>query len=226
MKKIRIVAISDTHEQANKLRIPECDILIHAGDITGRGSLYEVARFSDWCVRLYDTGNVKDSIVVIAGNHDITAQTQPYHFKACLDDSIIYLEDSMVEVGQYVQRPISIYGAPWTPSFFREHWAFNADRGAEIRGHWDKIKPCDILVTHGPPYGVCDKNLEGEHVGCADLRAAILRLQPKIHICGHIHEGYGLGILGKTLVMNASSCTRRYTPDNTPLVLDIDIESF
>ena len=34
---VRIVCISDTHNRFRELRVPEGDILIHAGDITRRG---------------------------------------------------------------------------------------------------------------------------------------------------------------------------------------------
>lgn len=223
MKPYRIVCISDTHEQAQRLTIPECDLLIHAGDITGRGHLDKVHAFNDWCGRLVDSGRVGE-IVVIAGNHDITAETHPEVFQACLTECT-YVQDQLIEVGLPNMKPLRLYGAPWTPSFFRQHWAFNADRGEEIRRHWAKIPDCDILVTHGPPYGVCDKNLEGEHVGCADLRNVILRKRPKIHVCGHIHEGYGTALLGRTTVINASSCTRAYRPENPPITIDIDVES-
>ena len=68
---------------------------------------------------------------------------------------------------------------------------------------------------------VCDMTPRGERVGCFDLREVILNKKPRIHICGHIHHGYGLGMLGNTLVMNASTCTERYKATNPPLVIDL-----
>jgi predicted phosphodiesterase len=35
---MKICAISDTHNQHSELKIPECDILIHAGDFTNNGT--------------------------------------------------------------------------------------------------------------------------------------------------------------------------------------------
>ena len=49
MKEFRIIALSDTHNQLQKVidkgGIPDGDIIIHAGDGTGRGELWEVERF-------------------------------------------------------------------------------------------------------------------------------------------------------------------------------------
>ena len=41
---MRIVCVSDTHNQLHKLAIPPGDLLIHAGDLTGHGALKEIAR--------------------------------------------------------------------------------------------------------------------------------------------------------------------------------------
>ena len=46
--------ISDTHNQAQKLEMPEGDMLIHAGDITfaeyrfHEKEMYQLLQFNDW----------------------------------------------------------------------------------------------------------------------------------------------------------------------------------
>ena len=42
----------------------------------------------------------------------------------------------------------------------------------------------DILITHGPPYGILDKTSGSENVGCEDLYEAVKRIKPKYHIFG------------------------------------------
>lgn len=222
-KQLRLAFISDTHEMEDRIDVPECDYLFHAGDITFRGEYEKIQKFDDWCGSQILSGNVKREVIAIAGNHDLKAETNPEMWEACINN-FTYLKDEMIEIGDPNGRPIKVYGSPWTPRFY--DWAFNADRGSEIRKHWDKIPKCDILITHGPPFGVLDKNQEGQHVGCVDLREAILRIRPKIHVCGHIHEGAGLGMLGSTLVINASSCNRRYEPINPVISIMIDSETF
>ena len=53
---------------------------------------------------------------------------------------------------------------------------------------------CDILVTHEPPFGICDRTYRNERVGSLTLRHAVessLYLPPAVWLCGHIHEGRG-----------------------------------
>ena len=51
---------------------------------------------------------------------------------------------------------IKIWGSPITPYFYG--WAYNRNRGEEIKKHWDLIPDdIDILVTHGPAFGIMDK---------------------------------------------------------------------
>ena len=45
-RKTRIVCISDTHNQTPKL--PQGDVLIHAGDMTKQGSRHELERTVRW----------------------------------------------------------------------------------------------------------------------------------------------------------------------------------
>lgn len=45
-RKIRIVCISDTHNQTPKL--PKGDVLIHAGDLTNHGSITELRKVVAW----------------------------------------------------------------------------------------------------------------------------------------------------------------------------------
>jgi hypothetical protein len=114
---------------------------------------------------------------------------------------------------------MSIYGAPHQPEFC--NWAFNVPRGEALKQIWDKIpKGTDVLVTHGPPYGLRDKNMEGMKCGDRMLKQAIGRVRPKLHVCGHIHEGYGVEQWAGCLIANSSVCNRRYQPINEPLVFE------
>lgn len=52
----------------------------------------------------------------------------------------------------------------------------------------------------------------GTSCGCEDLMNKIKsrKKPPRIHIFGHIHEGYGAWSDGNTLFVNGSTCTFRY----------------
>jgi Icc-related predicted phosphoesterase len=207
--KTRIVVISDTHNKHRALKIPDGDILIHAGDLTDMGELPDVADFNDWLGTL-----PHEHKLVIAGNHDFCFQNEPEAAEALLTNTV-YLRDRSITL-----RDIIIYGSPWQPWFF--NWAFNLRRGAEIRAKWDLIpEAVDILITHGPPAGYLDQTYLDERVGCVDLLEAVRRVRPKYHIFGHIHEAYGRLTNKHTQFINASSCTLEYEPINSPIIIDM-----
>ena len=86
-KKVRIACISDTHNKHASLVIPEVDILIVAGDFTGRGRPKEIQEFNRWL----GTIPIKHKIV-IAGNHDFAFEDNPEMARSWLTDCV-YLED-------------------------------------------------------------------------------------------------------------------------------------
>jgi predicted phosphohydrolase len=196
---MRIVLISDTHGQHDGLRLPPGDLLIHAGDFSAKGRLQEVTDFMQWLTKQPHAHKV-----LIAGNHDFMAEQDPALFLSLIPPNVIYLNDSGTEIDG-----LKIWGSPIQPWFY--DWAFNRQRGADIRKHWDLIPTdTDILVTHGPPHGVRDKTVDGTLVGCADLMAKVQEIQPKLHVFGHIHEAHGTELHGKTTFVNASVLNLRY----------------
>ena len=75
----------------------------------------------------------------------------------------------------------------------------------------------DVLMTHGPPHGTLDRVQDGELAGCEELRDAIGRLALRLHVFGHIHEGYGVS----GIHVNASNCDPCYRAVNPPIVVEI-----
>jgi len=117
---------------------------------------------------------------------------------------------------------IKFYGSPWQPWFY--DWAFNLKRRTEIRAKWDLI-PLDteVLITHGPPYGILDRTTRGERVGCEELLEAIKQIRPRLHVFGHIHEAYGIRSNDDISYINGSNCDVRFRLVNPPIVQIFDI---
>jgi predicted phosphohydrolase len=206
---MRVVCLSDTHALHQQVEVPDGDLLVHAGDLTRMGDLADVRAFDRWL-----QGLPHPHKVVIAGNHDFCFEREPGPARASLE-SCTYLQDAAVTAGG-----LTVYGSPWQPWFF--DWAFNLERGEPLRQKWDLIPAdCDILVTHGPPLGHGDRTAGGDLAGCEELLAAIQRVQPALHVFGHIHEGYGETWEGPTRCVNASTCTLGYAPENRPIVVDL-----
>jgi Icc-related predicted phosphoesterase len=210
MDVVKIVALADTHGMHKRIRVPDGDILVCAGDITGVGEIWQLREFNKWLGRLPHRRKV-----VIAGNHDWCFEGQPTESRNTLN-CCHYLEDEAVTI-----EGIKFYGSPWSPRFF--NCAFNLDRGAPIRRVWDRVPDdVDVLITHGPPYGCLDKVKGGKRVGCKDLAQAIERVSPKVHIFGHIHEAYRKAAYDGVVYFNASVCTFDCKPTNRPYVMEWD----
>lgn len=207
---LRLVCISDMHSQKQVFPIPDGDVLIIAGDICGFGSSDELKKFDDFL-----SGLPHPHKLLIAGNHDWPfARAEPGQAGTLIKNAL-YLEDSGIEIDG-----IKFWGSPWQPAFC--NWAFNLPRGPELAEVWAKIPDAiDVLITHGPPYGVLDKVSSGERVGCKDLPEALERIKPKVHVFGHIHEGYGVLEQNGTTYVNASLNNEHYRMVNKPIVIDL-----
>lgn len=214
---MRLCLISDTHEQHDKIIIPKCDVLIHAGDMTGRGAIGKLEAFSDWIARLIADGTVGEA-VYIAGNHDLSLEDSPDTSEAVLKAGK-YLNESWVYVGPDAVNTLAVYGLPHQLKF--NDWAFNVEEEDLERLLSYIPEKMDILVTHGTPYGVLDENHVGHKCGSKALLSWIKEYKPRVVVCGHIHEGYGIAMVDNTLVVNASTCTGDYKPTNQPIVLDL-----
>jgi len=209
---MKICFISDTHTLHKGLKIPDCDLLVHAGDISSIGTEYQTYDFFNWIISLK---NVK-RFCMIAGNHDFYFENKALT-KEVLNNfpSVAYLENSGVEIDG-----LKIWGSPITPTFY--NWAFMADRGKKIKKHWNQIpENLDILITHGPPKNILDRCPDGFHVGCEDLLEAIRDKKSKIHVFGHIHDGHGQEKIGDTLFINSSVLNEQYKITYEPIVIEL-----
>lgn len=179
---MKIVALSDTHGCYENLSVPDGDVLVHTGDACFNGTnRYQFENFMKWM----SNQNFRHKIYV-PGNHDGVIEhdidTARKQFKKY---GISLLVDEKIEIDGK-----TFYGSPWTPTFL--DWYFMKDRGEDIEKVWNLVPDnIDVLLTHGPPYGVLDRVLEGSHQGCEQLLNKVNEVKPKLHIFGHIHEGRG-----------------------------------
>lgn len=219
---MHITFISDSHwlikDSTNRKimadLLPGGPILVHAGDVSGRGTVPEIEMFLEWFSSL-----PYDNKIMIAGNHDFLFETRPEKAQELLAryPGIIYLNDSGVTV-----EGIKFWGSPITPYF--HNWAFNRF-SHEIQPHWDLIpEGTDVLITHGPPHGILDFTVHDQKpVGCPKLLDKIKQIKPKVHVFGHIHEGMGMQEIDGTTFINASVVSLRYELYGHPL-FKIDVE--
>lgn len=211
--------LSDTHTKHESVKLNPCDILIHSGDFCGDAGRASMRSFLLW----FEKQDAKHKILV-AGNHDEALEKWPDLARAMIKEiapSVTYLQDSGCEI-----KGVRFWGSPYQPEFC--NWAFNLPRGPELKRHWDMIpSETDVLVTHGPAYGLRDvSGFDNKHCGCRDLYEALLRVEPQFHLYGHIHHSYGSVRLvsdqGRvTQCYNSSVCDEKYMPVNKPHEFEI-----
>jgi hypothetical protein len=232
---MRITVISDTHTRHGLIPtedLPGGDLLLHAGDIMNSG--YNKNDIWDFC-HWFQSLKQYENKIFIAGNHDRMFQNHPEDVKQWLDTfgDIMYLQDNDYVIygdgpnGDSPQDNIRIYGSPWQPEFFS--WAFNLPKnGIEIAGKWEAIPDnTDILITHGPAFGTLDTvtGRPWDGLGCELLTQRIEVIKPKIHVCGHIHSGYGYEFKDGTHYFNAAVLDERYEYTQKPMTFDWNKET-
>jgi Icc-related predicted phosphoesterase len=211
---MKIVAISDTHSKHGKVTVPACDLLIHAGDATWRGTREEMEGFAQW----FELQPVRHKVFV-PGNHELIFKEHLPHALEWVTrhcPSLHILIDQSLEI-----EGLNLYGSPWQPEFC--NWAWNLPQGEALAEKWALIpEDVDILITHGPPYGILDAvpmALGDRLLGCEALTERLSNIRPKAHIFGHIHESYGNKKEGDTHYYNVSICDGDYRPVNPVTVI-------
>lgn len=215
---LRVVHISDTHMDHRQLKMPEGDILVHTGDISGITSMKELIEVNNWFASM--AGKYRE-IFFVPGNHD--GQFVDFHAAAMLLSRATVLFDKQVEFDGY-----KIYGSPWTLTFF--DWWFMKDPD-QMKEVWDKIPDdTNILLTHQPPYLLLDRaeafKEKGKivNVGCKALREACMtrlkRLQ--LNCFGHLHMDGGKTVENNGIVFsNGAVLNDYYAMTNGANVIDL-----
>lgn len=220
---VRLVCISDTHGLHSKLKLPEGDILVHAGDFTMDGGEDEMFRFAKWFL-----SRPHRHKVLVAGNHDLPLDLS--HGCGNRETKARFVETIEENGGHYLENEARLigglwfYGSPCQPRF-REGWAFQYARGEPGLRIWRQIPECvDVLITHGPAFSRHDLCVSRKRAGCLDLLHEIQnRVRPRVHICGHIHEDHGASSDGTTDFINASSLDVHYLRYRKPILVSLSL---
>lgn len=189
------VAIGDIHDDMRNFeKIPELDkadgILV-TGDLTIMGGIEEAGKV----MKKLQTRNIP--VFAQIGNMDkpeVTGWLDEAHVNMHLTCRELSTDTAVFGVGASTITPFN------TPSEYPE------EKFAEwLESGWNEVRnyPHKILVSHNPPKDTkCDMIPGGVHVGSIAIREFILKNQPEICICGHIHESRGTDMLGRTAILN------------------------
>jgi len=207
---MKTLILSDTHGDHENIKIQDkFNLIIHSGDFT-RNDIYKKENFYNF-IDWYAKQNGKYKILV-AGNHDGFIEENKKIAKDYMNKKeIIYLEDNFIDI-----EGIKFYGTPWTPEFL--DWYFMLDEFELIPKFNHINEDTNVLITHGPPKGILDKNLQNIQCGSNALKNRIKELKNlKYCIFGHIHEGRGSLERNGVFYINAS-----HRRDKEPIIINLD----
>lgn len=219
---MKIVAISDLHGTLPS-DLPECDLLIVAGDLCpdifdGRHKAHKDPErqlrwfhnvFADWA-----DAQRADFVLATWGNHDFCGHLLP--------NSQVTKKLEVISDGYALINGVKVWMTPWSNQFM--NWAWMKQPAALEKVYAEIHDDTDILVSHQPPRGCGDiyPNLESgqlEHIGSVELLEHIERIRPRAVICGHLHSGHGTYLInGRTDVFNVSILDEQYKRAYPPTV--------
>ena len=201
---MKILVLSDTHNLHRELpNLPSADIIVHSGDMSMAGTGEEIMDFIDWFTAL----DYKYKIF-IAGNHDCCLEGKKQEvIQSFLSENCYYLYNSGITIEGW-----KFWGIPF---FFSD----------DVKGNSLEIMKqipddTDILISHRPSFGILD-NADNINFGCENLLNVVLRVQPRYHLFGHIHDAYGIEESKYTTFVNAALVDEAYRLLNKPFVFDI-----
>jgi uncharacterized protein len=184
---VKLLAFSDLHRDVEQARLlvesaRAADVVIAAGDFA---SIHKGLDETIEALRPID----KPTLLVPGNN-----ETEDALREACRD-----WEQATVLHGEAAELDgVSFFGlgggVPVTPW----NWSFDlTEEEAEA-----KLAGCPeggVLVVHSPPKGY----LDGSDLGSEAVLRAIERAQPRLFVCGHIHECWGEeATIGRPRVVN------------------------
>ncbi len=180
-----IQAAADFHGKESRykaflvgLRDNNPDVVVLAGDVDTNSSFFE---FLD---------EIKVPTLIIHGNVDsicIGEEIKEY-------DNAIFLHEKMYNIDG-----INFVGAGGSNPILSDISLINTGKRISL-----KDARIDVLVTHIPPKYAMDRMALGLHIGSRWIRNLMDGKNPRLILCGHVHEDPGYAKFGKTTVVNCS----------------------
>lgn len=237
-KKIKIIALSDTHGELLEIK-EKFDLMLVCGDVCPtHGHYYTYQKewiLNDYCdwINSLPFHDERSQVVMVGGNHD-------FFFERATDEDIaeitkntnsrlVVLKNETYEF-EYTDDngrlyTLKIFGTPYCKKF--GNWAFNLGDDS-LRKKYDKCpENIDILISHDSPtingLGEITQGWQlGKNVGNVVLDELIERVKPKWFFSGHIHSGnHEISEYETTKMANVSIKNEYYMPEYQPLVIEI-----
>jgi len=189
---MRIYAVADIHGKPDKIeRIRQVlselkpDALVVAGDITNYFNSVEI---------ISQFNRMPVPVLAIRGNTDLAKVDH------LLDN---YPNTSSLNLKEQKIGGVKLVGVSGTiPLPFSSRIGWREKR--IIHTLAVLVDDESVLVVHCPPRGVLDEAFGRFHAGCRRLHQLVVQRQPRLVLCGHIHERSGIASIGHTTVVNCN----------------------
>ena len=197
---MRILAFSDLHrdlDQAAKLTAmaAEADVVIGAGDFA---SMHEGLDET-----IEALAGIETPTVLVPGNNERDADLRATAGRLWPAATVLHGEAIEIDGETFFGLGGGIPTTPWG-------WSYDLEE-SEAETALAELPEDAILIVHSPPKGLCDASADGTHLGSTAILAAIEDRQPKLAVCGHIHEAWGQSARsGDTEVVNLGPAGRYF----------------
>ncbi len=189
---MKIYAVADIHGLPDKLKLIKqtltntiIDVLVIAGDFS---------RYINPELIIKQLNNLPVPVLLVRGNAD-RIWTEKL-IKKCSNISSLHLQKIAINQTCFT----GIGGTIPVP--FRSRIRFYEKHLLNMLS--EIVNKESVMVAHPPPYGVLDRVFGKYHAGCKSLNRIIKTKQPRLFICGHIHEDPGFTTVGNTTIVNCS----------------------
>lgn len=179
---MKILAFSDLHRDLDQAALltemaAEADLVIGAGDFA---SLHEGLPGT-----IKALAGIEKPALLVPGNNE-TEQALRDDATAWPSARVLHGEAFELDGVRFFGLGGGIPTTPWDWSFD----LFDEEAAEQLEKMQSGI---DVLILHSPPRDACDSSgaPDSPHFGSPALRAAIEAKQPKLVVCGHIHEAWG-----------------------------------
>ena len=207
---MKILILSDLHNKFPDIKnlnltIEKPNLILVAGDLTNLTGRKEYPQLESIRIKEYKDAieyiellNSYCQTYFIEGNHDILP-----HQLNITDRTITFKNNTIVGMNMS-----SCYDMPQLAN----NWQRMTSNQIEENAYYEQFDYSDIIVSHCPPIGELAITRNGNSIGSKALLNYINTYQPKIVICGHVHEQSDKELtVGKTKVYNVAETFKYIT---------------
>lgn len=188
---MKVLAFSDLHRNLDQAAVltkksADADVVIGAGDFASvHEGLHEA---------IEALSGIECPAVLVPGNNE-TLDELNAAVRSWPAASVLHGDGIEIDGVPFFGLGGGIPVTPWD-------WSFDLDETLAT----EMLAGCPadaVMVLHSPPKGHCDGTESGHSLGSQALLEAIESHQPRLAVCGHIHEAWGeRSKIGPTPVAN------------------------